>query len=188
MENKSGTNLAELIRLRRNAPFPPQEALVFLKAISASLAYIHGRGLVHGDIKPENVTIDPQGKVFLSGVGFAQPIGSKSTVRRPVEYVPHLAPELIGEEIVTEATDVFSLGVLYYQIITGEIPSPGAKSLATPHQLNPSISESLSQVVMRSFAQYPLERYATPQDFFAAVCDTLRVAAANPCSRIKPPW
>ena len=186
MENVNGTSFVEFFHRRGGNPLSPGEALVYLKAMVASLEQIHARGLVHGDIKASNVMLDSQGRVFLEGVGFAQRIGSRSVVRQPIQPVPHLAPELVSYQEVTEAADVFSLGVLLYKMLTGEHPSTGTSTLRSPRQLNSSISQSLSQVVLRAMAQNLADRFQTPREFFASACGALNLSPEQIPDRLTP--
>jgi len=175
MENANRTSLADLLHRRGNEPLAPGETLVYLKSIVASLEKVHERGLVHGDIRASNVFIDPQGRAYIEGVGFAQRIGSRSEVRQPLETIPYLAPELISYQVVNEATDVYSLGVLLYEMLTGETPSSRKGEIRLPHQLNAAVPQILSLDVMRAMAPNPADRFQKPRAFFEAACSSLNL-------------
>ncbi len=151
------------------------ETLVYLKSIVTSLERVHERGLVHGDIRASNVFIDPQGRAYIEGVGFAQRIGSRSEVRQPLETIPYLAPELISYQVVNEATDVYSLGVLMYEMLTGETPASRKGEIRPPHQLNAAVPQILSLDVMRAMAPNPADRFQKPRAFFEAACSSLNL-------------
>ncbi|OGO28222.1 MAG: hypothetical protein A2Z16_15890 [Chloroflexi bacterium RBG_16_54_18] len=176
MENQNRTSLADLLHRRGNEPLAPGETLVYLKSIAASLERVHERGLVHGDIRASNVFIDPQGRIYIEGVGFAQRIGSKSVVRQPLETVPYLAPELVSYQVVNEATDVYSLGVLLYEMLTGSTPARKKGEVQAPRQVNAAVPQILSQDVMRAMAPDPADRFQTPRAFFEAACSALNLA------------
>lgn len=176
MDNENRTSLAETLRRRNSQPLPPGESLIYMKSIVASLEGVHGRGLVHGDLRAQTVMVDSQGRAYLEGVGFAQHIGSRSVVRAPLESAPHLAPELISYQEVTEAADVFSLGVLLFEMLTGEMPSGRKGELRSPAQLNPAVPQALSQAVMRAMSPNPAERFSKPRAFFEAACSSLNTS------------
>jgi serine/threonine protein kinase len=175
MENENKTSLADLLRSRGNEPLAPGETLVYLKSIVASLERVHERGLVHGDIRAANVFIDSQGRVYIEGVGFAQRIGSRSVVRQPLEMVPYLAPELVSYQVVNEATDVYSLGVLLYEMLTGETPASRKGEIRAPRQMNAAVPQMLSQDVMRAMAPNSADRFQKPRAFFEAACSALNL-------------
>lgn len=175
MEYANRTSLADLLHRKGNEPLAPGETLVYLKSIVASLERVHERGLVHGDIRASNVYIDPQGRAYIEGVGFAQRIGSRSEVRQPLETIPYLAPELISYQVVNEATDVYSLGVLLYEMLTGETPASRKGEIRLPHQIAASVPQILSLDVMRAMAPNPADRFQKPRAFFEAACSSLNL-------------
>lgn len=186
MEGENKTSFAEFLRRRGNQPLPPGEALIYLKSIVASLERLHERGLVHGDIRAESVMIDSQGAVYLEGVGFAQHIGSRSVVRAPLESVPHLAPELVSYQQVNEATDVYSLGVLLFELLTGQMPSARDGELNSPSKVTPAVPQALSQAVMRAMSPNPAGRFQKPSDFFTAACSALNLSPGQVPDKPSP--
>lgn len=186
MASENRTSFAELLSRRGDQPLPPGEALIYLKSIVASVERLHQRGLVHGDVKAESVMVDSQGTTYLEGVGFAQHIGSRSVVRAPLEAVPHLAPELVSYQEVTEAADVYSLGVLLYEMLAGETPSTRSGKLRSPSQVTPAVPQALSQVVMRAMSPNPADRFQKPGDLFTAACSALNLSPGQVPDRPSP--
>src|SRR5579875_1233382 len=134
MEYVDGTNLREVIR---HGQLAPKEALVIVPQICEALQYAHDQGVVHRDIKPENILLDRQGRVKIADFGLAKiagqvPAGEAAGVRQPftltatgqVMGTPHyMAPEqLRGTHEVDHRADIYSLGVVFYEMLTSELP------------------------------------------------------------------
>src|SRR3972149_638759 len=121
-----GPTLKDILRQRQGKPLPIEETLAYLKALSAAIGYAHANGVVHCDIKPGNVMIDPGGNVYLTDFGIARHTESITTSTVGAAGTPaYMAPEQIRGEQVTPATDVYALGVLLYEMLTGQRPFRG---------------------------------------------------------------
>jgi eukaryotic-like serine/threonine-protein kinase len=192
--------LGESVRKRlENKPHQPlavDEILIFLQAITSSLENSNTQGVVHGGVRPANILKSEKGEVFLAGFGIP-PLVLQELPRDEVDLtaLQYQAPEqFIQEEYsLTPATDVYALGVLVYEALTRQSPfrktwsESGAevsprfqmvqailKRLPTdPSLLNPDIPVELAQVILKSLEKYPGDRYATPREFFTAVCATV---------------
>ena len=197
-----GPSLKDLLRQRQGAPLPVAEALIYLKALCAALGYAHHRGYVHCDIKPANVMLDSGGKVYLADFGIARHADSTTTTLAGAGTPAYMAPEQIRGESVGPATDIYALGVLLFELLTGRRPfrgetgasgSPGTGSDAAervrlahltqpppdPCQLNPHIPRALAGVVLRTLEKDPARRFASAPALFEAAC---AAAGANPAS------
>jgi len=186
-----GPTLKEVLRERRGKPLPIPEALAYLKALCAALGYAHHHGVVHCDIKPGNVMLDRGGAIYLTDFGIARHAESTTTTLATAGTAAYMAPEQIRGEAVTPATDVYALGVLLYELLTGQRPFRGDEKGTTrgggtanerlryahqhlvpvePRVLNPTLPEGLGQVVMKALAKEPRERYGSVQELLAAAC------------------
>lgn len=181
MELVPGQTLRDL--LTTHGPYPPPDAADLLDQVAAALAYLHGRGMVHLDVKPENLIVGPDGTVKLIDFGLAQPLGK---VAEPIGgaafgTAAYLSPEQITGDRVDAASDVYTLACVVYEVITGEPPfgavPPGAPDAATarniilrahmdtapaaPSQIRPDleIPPALDDVVLWALAKRPNERY-----------------------------
>ena len=197
-----GPSLKDLLRQRQGAPLPVAEALIYLKALCAALGYAHHRGYVHCDIKPANVMLNSGGRVYLADFGIARHADSTTTTLAGAGTPAYMAPEQIRGESVGPATDIYALGVLLFELLTGRRPfrgeagasgSPGTGSDAAervrlahltqpppdPCQLNPHIPRALAGVVLRTLEKDPARRFASAPALFEAAC---AAAGANPAS------
>ncbi len=185
-----GPSLKDILRKRKGKLSLP-EVLIIFKALCAALGYAHANGVVHCDVKPGNVMIDRSGQVFLTDFGVARHAESTTTTIGAAGTPAYMAPEQIRGEPVSAATDVYALGVLLYEMLTGYRPFTGAEtdsesSGATagervrmahltqpapdPRQLNPDIAPGLSAVVLKAMEKAPQQRYQNAQQFFDVVC------------------
>ncbi len=122
MEYVPGQNLKKLLEQR--GPFPPKEALLLLEQIAGALGHLHAKNLVHLDIKPQNLIVTPDGTVKLIDFGLAQPTGPRQEMVGGTAFgtVAYLAPEQASGERVDAATDVYALGCVVYELLTGQPP------------------------------------------------------------------
>ena len=170
MELVDGTNLRQAIASSR---LTPPEALAIVPQICDALQFAHDEGVVHRDIKPENILIDKRGRVKIADFGLAKLLGvdrEHSAVEKPftltgadqVMGTPHyMAPEQIrGSSTVDHRADIYSLGVVFYEMLTGELPigrfEPPSKKVR--------IDVRLDEVVLRTLESTPERRYQHASD------------------------
>ena len=187
-----GPSLKEIIRLRQREPFPIEEALVYMKALCAALGYAHTHGVVHCDVKPGNVMIDRGGNIFLTDFGIARRSDSTTTTMGQAGTPTYMPPEQILGKAVTPATDIYALGAMLFEMLTGQRLFLGQEAgtekggstirekvlyahLHTPppdpRTINPSIPEPLSKVILKSLSKDQSDRFKTTAEFFAAACN-----------------
>lgn len=158
MEFVDGANLRTLLQARKIAP---EEALVIVPKICEALQYAHDQGVVHRDIKPENVLLDQQGRVKIADFGIAKILGrdakSALTEERQVVGTPnYMAPEQMEKpQTVDHRADIYSLGVVFYEMLTGELP---LGKFAPPSQ-KVQVDVRLDEVVLRTLEKEPGRRY-----------------------------
>jgi serine/threonine-protein kinase len=186
----SGSSLQEI--LRENHKLPVNEALVYMKGLCAALGYAHSLNIVHCDVKPGNVMVDHKGGIYLTDFGIARFVGATTTTTMGVAGTPaYMAPEQIVGRGIGPATDIYALGVMLYEMLTGQKPFRGTEPETEaggatpseriryghlhvpppdPRQVNPAINPKMSQVMLKALAKNPAERFRSTQDFFAALC------------------
>jgi len=170
----SGTTLCEA------GPFSPQEAARLIAEIAESLHAAHEQGFVHRDIKPANVLIDLQGRPLLTDFGIATALDD--TQSQTVGTLPYMAPEQLGDEPTNSdrRTDIWSLGVVLYELLTGKLPfdDPSPAKLSDqirnhvplpPRGINSKIPPALEAVVIKCLAKAPEERFETAQQLAHAL-------------------
>jgi serine/threonine protein kinase len=162
MEFVDGVNLRQILRSRRLAP---TEALAIVPTICDALQYAHSRGIVHRDIKPENLLLDKEGKVKVADFGIAKILGADAAAETGSAGTPeYMAPEQkSAPERVDHRADIYSLGVVLYEMLTGELPS---KKLEAPssHVTGVQFDVRLDKIVLRALHAQPELRYYTARD------------------------
>ncbi|HZQ99975.1 MAG TPA: protein kinase [Chloroflexota bacterium] len=173
MEYVDGENLRQL--LDRRGPLPEDEALGIAAAVAEALEAAHARGIVHRDVKPHNVMIDGRGRVKVGDFGIAQAsdAATLTTTRSSVlGSAYYLSPEQARGQHVDARSDLYSLGVLLYELLAGRPPFVGDSPVAVAVQhlgaapaplrsLRPDVSAATEDVVARAMAKDPTARFPT---------------------------
>src|SRR6202050_1116667 len=150
----------------RAGKMKPEEALAVVPKICDALQFAHEEGVVHRDIKPENILLDKRGRVKIADFGLAKLLGDKAAKGLPgtqqVMGTPqYMAPEQIqGTRDVDHRADIYSLGVTFYEMLTGELP---LGRFAPPSQ-KVQIDVRLDEVVLRTLEVEPEKRYQHASD------------------------
>jgi serine/threonine protein kinase len=194
MDFLPGGTLADLIA--RGKPLSSDRTIELLRPVADALDYIHHeKQLIHRDFKPSNIILDENGAPVLTDFGLgktpAVPGGSSTT---GVEFgtVEYMAPEQILGKPTTPATDLYALGIVAYQLLTGKVPFGGNTLFAVqkghveepppdPRQLNPALSKYLSPVLLRSLEKDAARRFESGAAFMEALG-----AATNAAAPQKP--
>ncbi|HEU4831783.1 MAG TPA: protein kinase [Actinomycetota bacterium] len=174
-----GETLAD--RLRRDGPMPPADAVAVAVDIARALAAAHARGLIHRDIKPGNVMLLPDGRVKVVDFGIARAAGSDTLTNTGVVLgsTAYLSPEQAGGQPVGERADLYSLGCLLYEMLTGHVPFSADTPIATmyrhvnedappPSTIAP-VQHELEDVVLRCLEKDPKRRFASAAELEAAL-------------------
>jgi eukaryotic-like serine/threonine-protein kinase len=117
-----GPTLKELLQENKGRPLAIADALVYLKAVAAALHFAHASTVVHCDVKPGNVLLDRGGNIYLTDFGIARHADSTTTTMVGLGTPAYMAPEQILEKSVTPATDIYALGVMLFEMVTGQRP------------------------------------------------------------------
>jgi serine/threonine-protein kinase len=190
MEYLEGRSLKELILARGPAPIPV--AIDYARQILAALRVAHRQGLVHRDIKPHNVLVDSEGRLKVTDFGIARAGPSQMTEEGSIiGTAQYLSPEQAQGAPVTPASDLYSVGIVLYELLTGSVPFNGEtpvelamKHLSRvpepPSHLRAEIPRDLDLVVMRALAKSPEERYATAEEMDADLARIARGVSISP--------
>ncbi|HVT96148.1 MAG TPA: serine/threonine-protein kinase [Acidobacteriaceae bacterium] len=159
---------------------PQERAIRIVSGILEALAYIHQRGVVHRDLKPDNIMVDERDHVKLIDFGIASKQGARRityTGFSPALGTPdYIAPEQVQGKRGDQRSDLYAAGVMLYEMLTGKVPFSGPSPLAAmnerllrppvpPREVNPSISAQLQEVIYRALEREPRNRYANAEEF-----------------------
>ncbi|MBS1884695.1 MAG: protein kinase [Actinobacteria bacterium] len=183
----AGPNLHQLIAER--GPLDPAQAVRIIDRIAAALEAAHGVGLVHRDLKPANILLEGD-RVYLSDFGLAAATSSApgEPGARLVGDIEHAAPELLDDAPPDSRTDVYGLGGVLYEALTGSVPFPpenlaigsheaGGRGPTPPSRLRPGLPSALDGVLRRALAPAPADRYRGPAELVSAVANALGASA-----------
>jgi hypothetical protein len=177
MEFVDGPNLRQV---EQAGKLSPREALQIIPQICAALQFAHDEGIVHRDIKPENVLLDKKGRVKIADFGLAKILGQEADFRltgaRDVMGTPHyMAPEQVEKpQEVDHRADIYSLGVVFYEMLTGELPLGKFE----PPSHRALVDIRLDEVVLRSLEKSPARRYQHVSEVKTEV-ETIATSAAQ---------
>ncbi len=185
MEFVDGLNLRQLERSGRLAS---GEALKIIPQICEALQFAHDEGIVHRDIKPENILLDKKGRVKIADFGIAKIMGQEPDVAitetRHAMGTPHyMAPEQVEKpQTVDHRADIFSLGVVFYEMLTGELPL----GKFAPPSRKVQVDVRLDEVVLRALEKEPEHRYQHASHVKTAVDTIVATPSAGGTVRIAP--
>ncbi|MEJ5251417.1 MAG: protein kinase [Armatimonadota bacterium] len=171
MEYLEGENLRE--RLQRQGAIPLKEAVDITLQVLAALEHAHRMGVVHRDIKPENIHLLPDGLVKLTDFGIARIIFEPNiTIDGQIFGTPsYMSPEQIEGGEIDQRTDIFSVGVVLYEMLTGRKPFTGESIVTITYNIMhkeptppPGVPYGIERVLMRAMAKRPIDRYASARE------------------------
>ena len=196
MQFVEGATLKQLIE----RGLSPDEAVPLIRQVLEAARFAHKRGIVHRDLKPQNVIVDAEGKAVVTDFGIARAGISEITQTGSVMGTPHyLSPEQAQGMEVTAVSDLYSVGVILYESLTGRVPFEAESAVAVamkqvsqtpqrPSSINPAVWPSLDAATMRALEKDPGERFQSADAFIAALDAAAKATAAPPPSRRCRRW
>nr|WP_284693517.1 Stk1 family PASTA domain-containing Ser/Thr kinase [Anoxybacillus kestanbolensis] len=175
MEYVRGCTLKQYIQ--QHAPLPVQEALRMMDQLTGAIAHAHQNGVIHRDIKPQNILVAEDGTLKITDFGIAVALSSTTITQTNsvLGSVHYLSPEQAKGGMATEKSDIYSLGIVMFELLTGQLPFSGESAVAivlkhlqteTPsvRRWNPNIPQSVENIVLKATAKNPLHRYNSALD------------------------
>ncbi len=180
-----------------NGPLQPGEALDYLRGVGGGIDYAHRAQIIHRDIKPSNVLLSAGGDAILADFGLARLLShdaQRSQSGFITGTVAYMAPEQAREIAVGPAADIYSFATMAFELLTGQVPFPGANVLdvllsqiheqpPAPSSINPKLNPEVDEVILRGLAKDPLQRWDSCAEMVAALQNALR---PTPTLRLVP--
>ena len=188
IEFVSGKTLKQFIQ--ESGALRPDIAAQIIIRVLAAVQHAHQNGVIHRDIKPQNILIDKEGTVKVSDFGIAR-VANAQTTSQDTETVMgsvyYFSPEQAKGATVDEKSDLYSVGAVFYEMLTGQVPFTGETPVAIamkhlqqppvpPSRINPAVSPALDYVVLHALEKKPRNRYASAADMLRDV----RLALEHP--------
>ncbi len=191
-------SLADL--LNKKGALSPEEAGILLEQIASALQFAHERGVLHRDIKPSNILLRDEHYAYLADFGIAKSLDETNGLTQfgaVVGTPEYMAPELL-EEPASPSSDIYALGIVLYQMLTGRVPFEGKTALSVLHKhvqepplrpsmVNPAIAPALEQVILSALEKDPRRRFRTPEALAKAYKQALQASTASPQANIASP-
>jgi len=179
-------------RIRRQGRLPIPEAVAYAIEIARALGAAHARHIVHRDVKPQNVLIDEEGSAKVTDFGIARTLDEEGLTAdgRVIGTTDYVSPEQALGQPVTGQSDLYSLGIVLYEMLTGEVPFRGDSQVAVAmkhvreqlpdvQRKRPQVSAALAAVVDHATAKRPQDRYANDAELIADLEDVLAIETAR---------
>ena len=190
MEFVPGRTLKQVIRAR--GPLLKEEAVDIMKQLTSAVAEAHSKGIIHRDIKPQNVIIKADGSVKILDFGIATAKGSMQLTQanNVMGSVHYLAPELAKGEQASAQSDIYALGIVLYEMLAGDVPfkADQAVQVALRHmrdpmpslrEANPTVPQSIENIVIRATAKDPKKRYSSCLEMWRDLSTCLKAERVN---------
>ncbi len=187
MELIDGITLKEY--MQRKGRLTWQESLFFAQQIAKALAHAHSRGIIHQDIKPQNILLLRDGTVKVTDFGIARLDGSQETkiIREAIGSVHYMSPEQAKGGVVDYRTDIYSLGIVLYEMLTGRVPFDGDNAMAIvmqhisaiplmPSEIVSDVPPSMDEIVMKAMNPVVSKRYFSAEEIY----EDLQKIKSNP--------
>ncbi|WP_460910760.1 serine/threonine protein kinase [Spirosoma areae] len=199
MEYVEGDSLETLIR--RTGPLPAAVAAEITRQGLEGLAHAHRKGILHRDIKPANLMLTPEGSIKLMDFGIARVVGNQrlTQVNRIVGTLEYMAPELVQGEAPSPASDLYAMGILLYELLSGKLPFASRTDYALMQaiiqekpialrKLNASVPKELEAIVHRALEKNPAKRFADAKEFQRALQPFFsQIPNLDPTQFVAPP-
>ncbi|MBE7469744.1 MAG: serine/threonine protein kinase [Anaerolineales bacterium] len=184
----------DLASLMSQRPLTLAEIGRIIEQIGDALDYAHTQGIIHRDVKPSNILIDSRGNCLLTDFGLAKLVAGVSNLTSTgiiVGTPSYMSPEQGMGQALDGRTDIYALGIILYEMVTGQVPFRAETPMAIvvkhiqdplppPSKVDATIPEAIERVILKALAKQPEDRYATPGDMVKALQAAIQASASSP--------
>jgi beta-lactam-binding protein with PASTA domain/tRNA A-37 threonylcarbamoyl transferase component Bud32 len=197
MEYLEGRSLKTIVQ--QEAPLDPDRAIDLTIQVLRAARFAHRRGIIHRDLKPHNVIVDADGRAKVTDFGIARAGASDMTQTGSIMgTAQYLSPEQAQGHAVSAASDIYSIGIILYELLTGRVPFEGESAVTValkqvnerptpPSAYNPAVTPELEEAVMRALEKDPARRYPDADAFIAALQAARDGTATAVLAPVPPP-
>jgi serine/threonine-protein kinase len=197
MEYLEGRSLKTIVQ--QEAPLDPDRAIDLTIQVLRAARFAHRRGIIHRDLKPHNVIVDADGRAKVTDFGIARAGASDMTQTGSIMgTAQYLSPEQAQGHAVSAASDIYSIGIILYELLTGRVPFEGESAVTValkqvneravpPSAYNPAVTPELEEAVMRALEKDPARRYPDADAFIAALQAARDGTATVVLAPVPPP-
>ncbi|MCR4562100.1 MAG: protein kinase [Bacilli bacterium] len=184
-EYVSGRTLRDKLNIVSGHNLPPLESCEVMLQLTSGIQYVHEHGIIHRDIKPDNLFYLPDGSIKIADFGISSPLGEKNKDDAITGTVYYTAPETLMGGASGVSSDIYSMGIVFFEILTGTIPFDGPnpeevaiaqikKHFPEPSRIIPSIPKSLDRIILKACRKRPEDRYKSAKEFHDAIEETMK--------------
>lgn len=185
-EYVDGRTLRDKLNVASGHRLSALEASEVMLQLASGVQYIHEHGLVHRDLKPDNLFYLPDGSIKIADFGISSSLGETENDGGAIAgTVYYTAPELLMGGAATIQSDIYSMGILFYEIVTGHLPFDGEtpeevavshikKHLDEPSRIVPSIPKSIDKIIIKATRKRPSERFKSAREFAKSISEALK--------------
>lgn len=171
-------------KLNFSLPLPLSDACEVMLQLTSAIDYIHKHGIIHRDIKPDNLFYMSDGTIKISDFGIATPIGTRFNGDSIQGTIYYCAPEVLTGEPASIANDIYSMGIVFFETLTGQVPFDGAsledvalkqikKRFPEPSKIIPTIPKQIDKIIITACRKRPEERYPTAEAMHQALVNAI---------------
>ncbi len=199
MEYVDGTSLRAIMREER--PMKPERALGFARQICGAMIYMHSQQVVHRDLKPENILVTSLGQIKIMDFGIALDESARrltwSGLSTTIGTPDYMAPEQVSGRRGDDRTDVYALGTILFEMLTGELPfisenvyglmrAKTSEDPQPPSRFNPGLDPHLEEIILHAIERQPRNRYTTASEVLEDLRDPSQVEVTGRAHRLHP--
>ena len=184
-EYVDGRTLRDKLNVSSGHNLLPLEAIDVMMQLTEGVSYIHEHGLLHRDLKPDNLFYLPDGSIKIADFGISSKVGEKTAGDAVPGTVYYCAPEILMGQEAGVTSDIYSMGIIFFEVLTGTVPFDGEKAedvalaqikkhFPEPSKVYPSIPKILDKIVVKACRKRPEERFQSAHEMHEAIEETLQ--------------